>query len=151
VPTNATAHADLRDTEGRSLGTLTLLQTAHGVLITGDLTGLPAGVHAIHVHESGRCEAPFTSAGGHLNLGMRTHGIKSANGPHVGDLANFNAPASGAAHVEQVSRELTLIPGPIGVFDADGASLVVHAGADDYMSDPAGNSGNRIACGPIAR
>ena len=148
---NATARADIHDADGRSLGVLTLTQTPHGVLVVGDLTGLPAGIHALHVHESGRCEAPFTSAGGHLNLAPHTHGVKSAQGPHNGDLANFNAPASGPAHIEQISRDLTMATGPVGMFDADGASLVVHQGADDYSSDPAGNAGPRIACGPITR
>ena len=115
------------------------------------MTGLPAGIHALHVHESGRCEAPFTSAGGHLNLAPHTHGVKSPQGPHNGDLANFNAPASGPAHIEQISRDLTMATGPVGIFDADGASLVVHAGPDDYVSDPAGNAGPRIACGSITR
>jgi Cu-Zn family superoxide dismutase len=146
---NTTARADLRDVNGNSIGVVTLTQTRHGVLLTGDLTNLPPGLHAIHVHDVGRCEPPFTSAGGHLNPGQRAHGYRSPNGNHFGDLPNIGAGTTGTAHVETISRDLTLASGMIGVFDADGTSLVVHAGPDDYQSDPAGNSGNRIACGVI--
>jgi superoxide dismutase, Cu-Zn family len=136
---------------GNSIGTVTLTQTTRGVLLVGHLTSLPPGPHAIHVHDSGRCEPPFTSAGGHFNPTQRGHGFKSPMANHAGDLPNFLAAADGQGHVETISRDLTLAPGPIGLFDGDGASLVVHAGADDYASDPAGNSGNRVACGVIAR
>jgi Cu-Zn family superoxide dismutase len=148
---NTTAHADLRDVNGNSIGTITLTQTPHGVLVTGDLTGLPPGIHALHVHDVGRCEPPFTSAGGHFNPTMRAHGFKAPMGSHAGDLPNFAVSANGSAHVEKYTRDLSLAPGPMSLFDADGASIVVHAGPDDYVSDPAGNSGPRIACGVIAR
>jgi Cu-Zn family superoxide dismutase len=148
---NTTAHADLRDANGNAIGTVTLTQTRHGVLVTGDLTSLPPGVHAIHVHDTGRCEAPFTSAGGHFSPVPHTHGFKSQMGPHAGDLPNFSVAANGTGHVEALSRELTLAPGPVGPFGPVGASIIVHAGPDDYASDPAGNSGPRIACGVITR
>jgi superoxide dismutase, Cu-Zn family len=148
---NTTARAELRDANGNSIGSVTLTQTRSGVLVVGHLTSLPAGPHALHVHDVGRCEAPFTSAGGHFNPTQRSHGYKSPMANHAGDLPNFLAVASGDGHVEAISRDLSLAPGPVGLFDGDGASLVVHAGADDYQSDPAGNSGNRIACGVITR
>ncbi|AHG91324.1 superoxide dismutase copper/zinc binding protein [Gemmatirosa kalamazoonensis] len=145
---NTTARADLRDVNGASVGTVTLTQTAHGVLITGDLSSLPPGVHAIHVHDSGRCEPPFTSAGGHYNPAMRSHGFRANTGNHAGDLPNFSVGTNGTGHVETISRDLTLAQGG-GLFDGDGSSIVIHGGPDDYQSDPAGNSGPRIACGLI--
>jgi len=148
---NTTARAELRDANGNSIGSVTLTQTRAGVLFVGHLTSLPPGPHAIHVHDTGRCEPPFTSAGGHFNPTQRSHGFKSPMPNHAGDLPNFLAAANGEGHVEFVSRDLSLAGGPVGLFDGDGASLVVHAGADDYQSDPAGNSGNRIACGVISR
>ena len=154
IPTaapNTTARADVRDVNGNSVGTLTLTQTPRGVLITGDLSSLPPGLHAIHVHDVGRCEPPFTSAGGHFNPGQRAHGFRNANGNHFGDLPNFSVGANGTGHVEYISRDITLAQGMVGVLHPGGTSLVVHAGPDDYQSDPAGNSGNRIACGVVTR
>jgi Cu-Zn family superoxide dismutase len=154
IPTaapNTTARADMRDVNGNAVGTVTLTQTPRGVLISGDLTSLPPGLHAIHVHDVGRCEPPFTSAGGHFNPGQRAHGFRNSNGNHFGDLPNFSVGASGTGHVETVSRDLTLAPGMVGIFHPGGSSIVVHAGPDDYQTDPAGNSGNRIACGVVTR
>ncbi len=148
---NTTARAELRDANGNSVGSVAFTQTRGGVLVTADLTNLPAGRHAIHVHDTGRCEAPFTTAGGHYNPTMRSHGYRSQMPHHAGDLPNFLIAANGTGRVEALGRDLSLVPGPVGLFDADGASVVVHADADDYASEPAGNSGNRIACGVIAR
>lgn len=148
---NITARAEMRDREGRALGIMTLQQTPLGVLISGDLTGLPSGVHAIHLHDVGRCEAPFTSAGGHFNPTQRAHGFRSQAGYHAGDLPNFQAPSTGAVRVDHYSRDVTLGTGPTSLLDVDGSSIVVHASPDDYTSDPAGNSGDRIACGVIRR
>ena len=148
---NTTAHADLRDADGRAMGTITLTQGPRGVIVSGDVTGLTPGAHAIHVHDSGRCEATFTSAGGHFNPSARAHGFKASLGSHFGDMPNIMANSAGTAHVEYYSPALTLAPGMGGLFDGDGASIIVHAGPDDYASDPAGNSGNRIACGVITR
>ena len=147
----ASARAEMRDTEGRALGTVTLTQTPHGVLIVGDLSNLPPGTHALHFHESGRCDSPFTSAGGHFNPTQRTHGFKSAGGHHAGDLPNFSAGATGAAHIDIVSDDVSLGTAPGTLFDVDGSALIVHSGPDDYSTDPAGGSGNRIACGIVAR
>jgi Cu-Zn family superoxide dismutase len=146
-----TARAEMRDAQGRALGVMTLSQTPLGVLITGDLTGVPGGVHGLHFHDVGRCDPPFTSAGGHFNPTQRAHGFRNRAGYHAGDLTSFPAPPTGSVRVDQFSREVTLGTGPTSLLDGDGSSLVVHASPDDYATDPAGNSGERIACGVIAR
>ncbi len=151
APANITARAEMRDREGRALGVMTLQQTPLGVLVTGDLTGLPNGVHAMHFHDVGRCDPPFTSAGGHFNPTQRAHGFRNRAGYHAGDLPNFHAASTGSVRVDHFSREVTLGTGPTSLLDGDGSSIVVHAAADDYVSDPAGNSGDRIACGVITR
>lgn len=148
---NATARADLRDTDGKALGTITLTQTPHGVLLQGDLSNLPPGTRAIHFHETGRCDSPFTNAGGHYNPTQRVHGFKSAGGYHAGDLPNIGIGANGTGRVDHLSRDVTLGTGPGSLFDGDGTSIVVHGGPDDYATDPAGGSGARIACGVVAR
>ena len=145
------ARADLHDADGRSVGTATFTQAPYGVLITAQLTGLPAGVHAMHIHEVGRCEAPFTSAGGHYNPSFRQHGVKNRAGYHAGDLPNFTAPASGTVRVDAITRDVTLGQGPNSLFTSQGTALMIHSDADDYTSDPGGNAGVRIACGVIVR
>ncbi|HZF68679.1 MAG TPA: superoxide dismutase family protein [Gemmatirosa sp.] len=145
------ARTELRNAEGRVIGTATFTQATHGLLIALDLTGVPAGSHAMHVHDVGQCEPPFTSAGSHFNPTIRSHGIRSANGMHAGDLPNVVVPASGTMRVEVFTRELQLGPGIGTLFDRDGSALMLHSTADDYASDPGGNAGTRYACGVIVR
>jgi len=147
IPT-ATATATLRDASNRQVGTLTLADTYAGLLITGSVKDLGLGAHAIHIHEVGKCEAPFTTAGDHFNPTNHYHGYKSSRGWHLGDLPNLDLPAAGAYRFETVVADVTL-EGRNGLLDADGASIVVHAARDDYEADPSGNSGGRIACGVI--
>jgi Cu-Zn family superoxide dismutase len=147
----APARAELRDLEGRVVGTATFTQAPHGVIMVAELTGLPAGTKAMHIHDVGRCEPPFTTAGAHYNPGLRQHGFRSRNGYHAGDLPNFTAPATGTARVEAVSQAFVLGAGATTLFDGDGSSIMIHSAADDYESDPGGNAGTRIACGVIAR
>lgn len=142
----AVATATLHDTAGRELGTLTLRQSATGIAVTGVLRGLPPGTHAIHLHTVGRCDGGFESAGGHWNPAGHQHGTRNPNGPHAGDLPNITAGADSTANVELTTPGGTL-RGEQGLLDADGAAVVVHAGPDDYHTDPAGASGARIACG----
>lgn len=147
-----TAHAVLRDGEGAEVGRAALHETAHGVLLHVRLEKAASGTHAFHIHERGRCEPPsFTSAGGHFNPTGREHGIASAGGPHAGDLPNVFVPPSGQLQFEFVANGVTLADGDGSLFDADGSALVLHAGPDDYETDPSGNAGDRIACGVVER
>lgn len=146
----APARATMRDAAGSVLGTLTVTEQRFGLHITGTLAGLPAGAHGVHVHTVGKCEPAFDAAGPHWNPDGRQHGLDNPAGPHRGDLDNVNADANGRATFELRTRTGRLT-GETGVLDADGAAIVVHAGADDYKTDPAGNSGARIACGVITQ
>lgn len=141
------ASAAMHNQEGQPVGQVSLEDTPSGVLIAAEFTGLPEGARAFHIHAVGQCEAPFTSAGGHFNPDGKKHGIKSAEGKHAGDLPNLHVPASGELKVELFAVGLTVD----ALFDDDGSALVVHAGPDDYETDPTGNAGDRIACGVVSR
>jgi superoxide dismutase, Cu-Zn family len=143
----ASATAQMQNLEGQSVGQVQLQETAHGLIVRSEFTALPEGVLAFHIHEVGECEPPFQSAGGHFNPGGHQHGMENPQGLHAGDLPNIHVPASGELTVENFVMGLTLDE----VLDEDGASMMVHAGADDYSSDPAGEAGDRIACGVIER
>ncbi len=146
----AAASAQLRDAKNQPVGAAILRETPNGVVIGVDLHGLPPGTHGFHIHTTGKCEAPFESAGSHLNPTGKKHGWVSPNGAHAGDLPNLVVPPSGAVKAEFFAAGVTLQPGkPGSLLDQDGSALVVHAGPDDYATDPAGNSGARIACGVI--
>ena len=148
----AIAHLNARD--GHLVGTASFIATSHGVLIELDLKGLTPGAHAIHIHTSGSCSAKvaFTSAGPDLSFEpTKLHGFLAPRGPHPGDLPNEFAASDGTLHASVISNAISLGNGKKSIFDRDGASLIVHAKADDYVSQPAGNSGDRIACGIIER
>jgi Cu-Zn family superoxide dismutase len=145
-----TAKATLKNAEGKEVGNAALTQTPAGVLIRLTVKGLPAGERAFHIHAVGKCEPPFTSAGGHFNPGGKKHGILAADGHHAGDLPNLHVPAGGELVVEVLNPAVTLEKGKANsLFGPDGTALVIHAGKDDYKSDPAGDAGGRIACGRI--
>jgi Cu-Zn family superoxide dismutase len=145
-----TAKASLKDASGKDVGQVQLVQTPHGVLLKLAVKGIPAGEHAFHVHAVGKCEPPFTSAGPHFNPAGKKHGMEAADGPHAGDMPNLHIPAGGELVVEVANPMISLVKGqPTSVFDADGSTIIIHAGADDYKTDPAGNAGDRIACGVI--
>src|SRR5205814_9392657 len=129
-----------------------LAQTASGVLLQLSLKNFPAGEHAMHIHQAGECKAPsFETALGHFNPDTKHHGMMNTGGPHAGDMPDLHVPASGMLDVEVLNASITLDKGkPNSVFHPGGTSVVIHAGKDDYTSDPAGNSGDRIACGVIA-
>jgi superoxide dismutase, Cu-Zn family len=145
------AKAELRDAAGQKVGEATLDQTRDGVRIVATFTGLPPGPHGFHIHEVGKCEAPFEAAGGHFNPTGKQHGLQNPAGPHAGDLPNIQVPANGRVRIEAVAKGVRLDGKSANLLDGDGAALVVHAAADDYTSDPAGNSGERIACGVIQK
>jgi Cu-Zn family superoxide dismutase len=147
----AEAHATLENGEGKAVGKATLRDATGGVLIRVDFTGLPAGVHAFHVHAVGQCDPPFQSAQGHFNSAAKQHGYFNPKGSHAGDMPNIHVPDSGTLSVEVYLPNVTVDRGDHRLLDGDGAALMVHAGADDYETDPAGNAGDRIACGVIER
>ncbi|MTI18352.1 superoxide dismutase family protein [Rhodobacteraceae bacterium RKSG542] len=145
------ATAELKDTSGNVVGTLTLTDTpSETVLITGELSGLPEGVHGFHIHEYGRCEPNFDAAGGHFAPDGHDHGVMALHGPHGGDLPNLHVSADGKAVVEIFSEEIEVKPGDDeSVLGGQGTAFIIHADPDDYTSQPTGNAGGRIACGVI--
>jgi Cu-Zn family superoxide dismutase len=148
--TAQSAQAALKNMDGKDVGSAVLTQTPVGVLITLSVKNLPAGERAFHIHGVGKCESPFTSAGGHFNPGRKKHGLMVADGPHAGDMPNLHIPAGGALVVEVLNAAVTLDRGkPNSLFSPEGTSLIIHAGRDDYKTDPTGEAGGRIACGVI--
>jgi Cu-Zn family superoxide dismutase len=140
------------DAEGRSVGEAVLRQSPHGVLMSVSLTKVAPGVHALHIHAIGRCERPsFESAGGHFNPTHREHGFLNPRGVHAGDLPNIEIPGDLRYSAEYFVDGVTLDPGPQSLIDADGAAVVLHRGGDDYITEPAGDAGRRIACGRIVQ
>ena len=147
-----TTSVQLQDPDGNPVGQVQLEQIPNGVHVTAELENLPAGTHAFHIHETGACEPPdFESAGGHFNPTDAKHGWLSDGGPHAGDFPNLHVPESGSLTVEYFNMMVTMDEGENTVFDDDGSAIVIHEGADDYQTDPAGDAGSRIACGVIAR
>lgn len=130
-------------------GQLQLRSESGGVRIRGDIGGLsPNSSHGFHLHETGNCTAvDGSAAGGHFNPTQQPHGRSSAGPHHAGDSDNITADASGVAHVDVLMRGITLGSGAAN--DAAGRAFIVHAAADDYSSQPAGNAGARVACGVV--
>lgn len=146
------AKATLVNAQGQKVGEAQLEETANGVKITMKVENLPPGVHAFHIHEKGICDPPdFMTAGAHFNPFAKKHGLKNPEGPHGGDLPNLVVDTDGKETIETIATQVTLKPGKNSLFHPGGTSLVIHAGPDDYLTDPAGNAGARIACGIITK
>lgn len=151
VPDKRLASATLKHANGAPAGTAIITAAGDKVTIAIAVAGLPNGIHGMHLHAVGKCEAPaFTSAGPHLNPHSAQHGTANPAGSHLGDLPNVTTNSLGAGAVSAA------LPGTraeleAALFDTDGTAIVVHAAADDYRTDPSGNSGARIACGVLTR
>lgn len=147
-----TKHVDLKDQKGNSVG-MAMISPAKGggVSIDLDVKGLPPGEHAIHFHAVPKCEAPFTSAGGHFNPAAKKHGMENPEGPHAGDMVNFTVDAKGTAKTTITNKNVTMGAEMNSLYSNGGTALMIHAAADDMKSDPAGNAGDRIVCGAITK
>ncbi len=149
----ARAAAVIYNVNGAPIGTAQLWQDANG-LVNVEIASLalPPGTHGIHFHAVGKCEGgstAFSTAGAHYNPLGKEHGLQNPNGPHAGDAPNVVTPGSGVGKVAFSTGRVTLTAGTMSLFDADGSAIVVHATADDQVSQPSGNSGARIACGVV--
>ena len=145
------AQAVLVRPDGSTAGTVRIREHSDGTIVELKVTGVAPGEHGLHLHTTGTCSGPdFASAGGHLDPAGHKHGARNAAGPHLGDLPNVTADASGGIRTElRVPTAASDLAA--NLFDADGSAIVLHAAADDYLTDPTGNSGARIACGVLTR
>ena len=145
---DATATAEARTATGVLSARGTATQVGDSIRVRIEAMGMPSGTYAAHIHMTGVCTPPdFTSAGGHWNPTGQKHGRNNPAGMHKGDLPNLSVGTDGRGSFEYTIPGAWLRSGPSPMLDADGAALVIHAKADDYMTDPAGNAGSRMACG----
>ncbi len=145
-----TAKGEFVDLDGKPSGTATLTQNKGGVLIEVEIRGLEPGEHGFHLHQVGQCDPAggFKSAGDHLALEGQQHGFRAEGGPHSGDMPNQFVGDDGILRVHVLASAVAL-EGEATLLDPDGTAIVVHAGRDDYSSQPSGDSGDRVACAVI--
>ncbi|TKW60438.1 MAG: superoxide dismutase family protein [Blastochloris viridis] len=148
-----TATANLVNLQGKSIGTATLTQVQDGVNVAIAARSLPKNTTlAWHIHQTGTCDlkGKFASAGSHFNPLEKSHGFEHAEGHHAGDLPNLQIGDDGVIATSVTTPNISLMKGVnTSVFDKDGSAIVIHTKADDYKSQPAGDAGDRLACGVI--
>ncbi len=146
------ATAVMKDMNGNDIGIARFTEDDIGAVhIDVSVKGISPGKHGIHIHEIGKCDPTFAAAGAHYDPAGKKHGLSNPEGPHAGDLPELNVSETGEGRLSTTTILVTLSPGKTTLLDKDGSALVIHAGPDDQMTDPTGNSGDRIACGIIEK
>lgn len=147
IAVSEVASAYLTRADGSTVGVATLSQRTDGLWLSIAADAPGRGTYGMHVHAIGKCEGPeFTSAGPHWNPALKQHGRDNPMGAHIGDMPNVTSNANGKLVIE-TKLDGAMLSGAGGVLDLDGASVVIHEKADDYKTDPSGNSGKRLICG----